>query len=225
MSNTGEAATQGKAFLEIENGDDDIHCMFNPSELSIKHSNQWSGETLPGWDAPELTYGGGNAGTMSLDLTFDTTAEGVAVTKYTNKLLDLMKIDPSLPGYVEEDSNGRPPWVKFHWGDMHSFTAIIESVDLRFTYFSTTGMPLRAKVDLSLKQFFADDEWGPQNPTSGTPKPHRVHRVQKGETLDRIAARHYGESTKWRLIADANGITDPLALRPGAFLNIPKQQV
>jgi nucleoid-associated protein YgaU len=52
-----------------------------------------------------------------------------------------------------------------------------------------------------------------------------VHRIQKGETLDRISARHYGDSTKWRLIAEANGITDPLTLRPGAFLSIPKQQV
>ena len=42
--------------------------------------------------------------------------------------------------------------------------------------------------------------------------------VQKGETLDRISARHYGDSTKWRLIADANGIIDPLALRPGGLL-------
>jgi nucleoid-associated protein YgaU len=45
-----------------------------------------------------------------------------------------------------------------------------------------------------------------------------------GETLDRISARQYGVSTMWRLIAEANGINDPLALRPGAFLNIPKQQ-
>ena len=64
--------------------------------------------------------------------------------------------------------------------------------------------------------------FGPQNPTSGTPLPHRVHRVQPGETLDRIAAMHYGDSTKWRAIASANGVEDPLALRPGGLLSIPR---
>jgi nucleoid-associated protein YgaU len=213
-----------KAYLMTEKNVK-IPCMFNPAELQISRSNSWSGESQRGVDAPELVFGGGEAATMGLDLMFDTTAEGKPVTNYTNKLLDLMKIDTSLSGYDEAKTNGRPPWVKFHWGDMHSFKAIIESVDIRFTYFSSTGMPMRASVDMSLKQFEPDANWGPQNPTSGTPHPHRVHRVQKGETLDRISARHYGDSTKWRLIAEANGITDPLALRPGAFLNIPKQQV
>jgi nucleoid-associated protein YgaU len=49
-----------------------------------------------------------------------------------------------------------------------------------------------------------------------------VHRIQPGETLDRIAAMHYGDSTRWRTIADGNGIEDPLALRPGALLSIPR---
>jgi LysM repeat protein len=215
------APSQQKAYLETETNDT-IPCMFNPSELHITRSNSWSGSSLPGRDAPELSFDGGSAGTLSLDLLFDTTSEGKPVTKYTNKVLDLMKIDTSLAGYDETANNGRPPWVKFHWGDLHSFKAIIETLDLRFTYFSSTGMPMRAKVDLSLKQYEPDANWGPQNPTSGTPKPHKVHRVQKGETLDRISARHYGDATKWRMIAEANGINDPLALRPGAFLTIPK---
>lgn len=216
------AAGQQKAYLTTEKNVT-LPCMFNPSELSISRRNSWSGEALPGRDAPEMVFDGGEAGSMDLSLLFDTTHEGKPVTNYTNKMLDLMKIDTTLAGYDAAKNNGRPPWVKFHWGDMHSFKAIIESIDISFTYFSSTGMPLRASVDLSLTQYEPDANWGPQNPTSGTPKPHRVHRVQKGETLDRIAAKHYGTSTNWRLIAEANGIHDPLALRPGSFLNIPKQ--
>jgi nucleoid-associated protein YgaU len=50
-----------------------------------------------------------------------------------------------------------------------------------------------------------------------------VHRVQPGETLDRISAKYYGDSTRWRELARANGVEDPLAIRPGALLNIPRQ--
>ena len=63
---------------------------------------------------------------------------------------------------------------------------------------------------------------GPQNPTSGTPSPERTHQVQPGETLDRIAATHYGDPTQWKDIAAANAIEDPLSVPPGTILSIPQ---
>jgi nucleoid-associated protein YgaU len=111
--------------------------------------------------------------------------------------------------------------VIFHWGDLHSFRAVLAALDVRLVYFSATGVPLRARVQVTLRQYERDDAFGPQNPTSGTLHPHAVHRVSPGETLDRIAARHYADPTAWRLIAEANDIDDPLALRPGRLLAIP----
>ena len=159
---------------------------------------------------------------MSLQLMFDTTDSGDAVTRHTGKVLKLMDVDASLPGTDPQTNNARPPYVVFHWGNLHSFKAVVSSLNLQFTYFSSTGVPLRAKVDLSLTQFAQSSAFGPQNPTSGTPEPHRVHRVQPGETLDRISARYYGDSTRWRTIATANGVVDPLALRTGSLLSIPR---
>ena len=210
-----------KAYLEVETGKK-INCLFNPSELQLARSNSWKADSVPGKGAPELFFTGGNAGTLKVNLVFDTTGEGKSVTNYTNKLLDLMEIDTTLPGYDADTKNGRPPWVKFHWGDLHSFTSIIESLDVTFTYFSQSGMPLRAKVSLALKQYEPDANWGPQNPTSGTPRPQRTHQVRSGETLDRIAAVHYGDSTEWRIIATTNRIVDPLDLEPGLVLSIPR---
>jgi hypothetical protein len=210
-----------KAFLEIEGGDK-IPCLFNPSELNLSRANGWESDALPGRGVPKLRYTGAQSGTMTLNLFFDTTSEGKPVTKYTSKILKLMEVDKDLPGTDEKTNNARPPWVKFHWGDWHSFRAVIASMQLTFTYFSSTGTPLRAKLDMTLTQYEEDLAFAPQNPTSGTPSPHRVHRVQPGETLDRIAAMHYGASTQWRAIANANAIEDPMALRPGAILSIPR---
>ena len=211
-----------KAHLETETGGR-IDCMFNPTKFQFKQSNKWDSDKTPGRASPTLRFAGGDGGSFSLSLVFDTTSDGSAVTKYTNKLLKLMDIDTSLPGYDEAKTNGRPPWVKFHWGThLHSFKAVVNSADVTFTYFSNEGMPLRANVDLSLTQYEPDANWGPQNPTSGTPKPGRTHQVQVGDTLDRLAARYYADSTKWRHIADVNGVSDPLDLQPGALLAIPK---
>jgi nucleoid-associated protein YgaU len=97
----------------------------------------------------------------------------------------------------------------------------VAALDVHLIFFSAAGVPLRARVEVTLRQYEPDDAFGPQNPTSGTPWPHTVHRVSPGETLDRIAARHYGDATAWRIIAEANHIHDPLALRPGTLLAIP----
>lgn len=215
-------ALTDKAYLLIEGSAQQIPCMFNPSELSISRSNSWENKSLAGQGVQQARYLGASAGSLSLNLTFDTTDTGTAVTTHTGKILKLMEVDTSLAGSDERSNNGRPPYVTFHWGDLHSFEAVVSSLNLQFTYFSSTGVPLRAKVSLTLTQYKQSDAFGPQNPTSGTPNPHRVHRVQPGETLDRISAKYYGDSTRWRQIAAANGITDPLALRNGSLLSIPR---
>jgi nucleoid-associated protein YgaU len=99
---------------------------------------------------------------------------------------------------------------------------VVERLQVRFTFFASSGMPLRAKADLTLKQYEDEHERPLQNPTSYTPILHTVHRVVQGETLDRIAATHYADPTRWRLIADANHVVDPLALSAGALLVIPE---
>lgn len=224
------AAKEQNAYLLIE-GTRRIPCMFNPAELSMTLSNNWSAgadgdvskeEAIPGKGVQTLSFGGSNNGSLDLTLFFDTTAEGKAVTQYTSQIVALMDIDPDLPGTDQSRRRGRPPTVEFAWGGMKSFPAVIENLTLRFTYFSAKGMPLRATMSLSLKQYTEARAYGPQNPTSGTPLPHKVHRVQPGETLDRISAQHYGDATKWRALAAANAIEDPLALRPGALLAIPR---
>jgi nucleoid-associated protein YgaU len=212
-----------KAYLETESGDQ-IDCMFNPAELSISKSNTWkaAGEAK-GKNAPELRFQAGQSATLTLSLTFDTTSDGTAVTEHTDKLLGVMKVDPGLSGSDRGRNKARPPWVKFHWGATHSFKAVVEQLKIRYTYFASSGMPLRAKADLTLKQWNDEAELPLQNPTSSTPTLHSVHLLLPGETLDRVAAAHYGDPTRWRIIAEANGIVDPLNLPEGATLAIPEQ--
>lgn len=216
------AQSTQKAYLETESGDR-IACLFNPSTLTIAVHNSWHDEGTPGKGEASVAFSGTQPGSFDLELLFDTTDTGDPVTKHTDKLSKLMKVDPSLPGHDPQRNRGRPPWVRFHWGDLHSFRAVVESLSVTFIFFASNGQPLRARVTLALKQYEAEGSWGPQNPTSGTPEPHRVHQVQTGETLDRIAARYFGRATEWRTIAEANRIVDPMRLPPGTLLVIPRR--
>jgi Contractile injection system tube protein/LysM domain len=212
-----------KAFLTTEGGDR-IECMFNPAKFSFKMANTWKPNETPGKNVPTQTFAGGQSGSFSLSLTFDTTDVGTTVTTHTNKLLKLMDVDTSLSSYDATRNSGRPPWVTFNWGtNIHTFKAIVSSLDIAFTYFSNEGLPLRATADMQLTQFEPDDNWTRQNPTSGTPVPRRTHRISPGETLDRISAKYYGDSTQWRALAQANGIGDPLDLTPGRLIAIPER--
>ncbi len=51
----------------------------------------------------------------------------------------------------------------------------------------------------------------------------RSYTVQSGDSLSKIAKKHYGKSGKWRAIYDANRdqLDDPDLIHPGQVLRIP----
>lgn len=213
-----------KAQLQPEQGAA-IPCMFNPAEISLSKSNSWKASESKGANAPTLEFQAGQSATISLNLVLDTSLTGEDVSGYTNKLFDLMKVDPSLPGAKSGNNSARPPWVKLEWGSTNTFKAVLERLAVRYTYFDDRGTPLRAKADLALKQYEDEQAYPLQNPTSFSPRPHRAHTLIAGETLDKLAARYYRDATQWRQIAEANRILDPLDLPLGTVLVIPEPAV
>ena len=210
------------AYIQVMTTKEKIECHFNPEKITVKRSNGWENLEMPGKGVGTAVFKGTGPSSFDIDdLVFDTTDTGEPVTKITDKLLGLMDRDPKVPGTNKKSNNARPPTVKFGWGQMVSMECVLDSVEVEYTYFSAQGTPLRAEVKLALRQF-KDDPKTRQNPTSGTPFPHKVHRMLPGETLDRISSHYYGDPNRWRALAGANGIEDPLTIRPGSLLIIPE---
>ena len=94
--------------------------------------------------------------------------------------------------------------------------------------FHPNGEPIRATVDLELAQAekastaSSSGAGQPQNPTTRALRGLRVRRVRDGDSLPAIAYEAYGDPTRWRAIAQANHIDDPLRLRRGTELAIPR---
>jgi hypothetical protein len=213
-----------KAVLETETHQR-IEVQFNPAELTIAKRVQWGGGDARGANAPQLRFQSGQPATMTLTLVLDATGGGTPVGERVDALLKLVTVDKNLPSSDRQRQSARPPSCVLRWGSIQSFAAVVDSLTVKYTFFADDGTPLRARCDLSLKQFKDDEQMPRQNPTSGTPFPHTIHHLLPGETLDRLAARYYRDPTRWRLIADANGVDDPTRPPVGRPLVVPELPV
>jgi nucleoid-associated protein YgaU len=204
-----------------------LDCLFNPTEYTFARTNNWANEPSMQADVPLPTFRGSQAMTLSVrNLLFDTYARvGRAETPedvrtYTEKLFKLMNVDPSTAD-TEKKTPPRPPRVSFRCGTFFSFKSVVTSMTQRFTLFWDDGRPIRAKVDVTFQQVESEGSYPPQNPTSlGLARKLRI--VGPDDTIDAIAYAEYGDPSKWRLIADHNRLDNPMRLRPGQRLAIPR---
>jgi len=211
----------------------EIDCQFNPSSIAISKSNNWESTQSTNFNAPFKRFAGGNNATYDLELFFDSYAgdkphdsansKVIDVRKYTNQLLAL-----SLRGAgnaMFKLPYAAPPFVKFIWGKIVLFTAVVQSVDIQYTFFSPDGYPIRAKAKVGFVQNdligLSDDLIPAQNPTSRTDA-RKTRIVHAGQRLDQIAHEEYGDARHWRTLAEANGLDDPFSLQDGQLIVIPQ---
>ncbi|WP_328609381.1 LysM peptidoglycan-binding domain-containing protein [Amycolatopsis sp. NBC_00345] len=116
----------------------------------------------------------------------------------------------------------RLPILRFMWGfgaPLHNCLVNLEGVTVDYQRFDFTGTPVWAKLKLDLVEYSDDPPF--TNPTSGGRPGRTKHVVTQGENVMQIANRAYGSPNAWRLVAEANGIDDPLRIKPGRTLALP----
>lgn len=213
----GTPAGFTKAKLNIDSGAT-LECYFNPTEYSISKSNDWKYQSVTGTSFSPPEFGGGQPRQIELSLLFDQTFPPytMPVRESTAALLDMMEVPSGKTGGAP---TAVPPFLTFEWGRL-VFKGACTSLSVTYKLFAPNGDPLRADVKLTLKQAEAVQQG--QNPTTRAAAGYGVHRVRDGDTLPSISYQAYGDATKWRLIAEANGVDNPLHLRRGSALSLPR---
>jgi hypothetical protein len=105
----------------------------------------------------------------------------------------------------------------------NGFKCVVESVRQKLTLFSPDGVPLRATLSVTLREYHTLKELLAQANLASPDRTH-AHVVTQGETLSSIANLYYGKAATWRPIADENDIEDPRRLRAGTPLTVPSLQ-
>lgn len=206
-----------------------VPCLFNPKELSVEKSNQFAEVNIPGLSSPIFQFVRGNARSVTMDLFFDTYEQGTDVRLFTDRItgwdagITFSNLPKTAKGLMDIDSDlHAPPICIFIWGAF-MFQCIIERVTKRFTMFLPEGIPVRATLNVTLKEYREVDVQVKEIALQSADLTKKW-RVTHGDSLWYIAFKEYGNSEDWRLIANANNIDNPRILYPGQELIIPVKE-
>jgi hypothetical protein len=202
-----------------------IKALFNPERYSLNKGVQIAEIAIPGLDSPVLQFVRGQNEKVTLELFFDTTSSGMVedvkdVRELTRKIYELVKIN--------RDTHA-PPRCKLTWGDggqIFSFGSplpslcVVESVAEEFSLFSPSGVPLRAKLNVTFREYKTVEKQLEEIPRQSSDRT-KLRVVRRGETLSLIAWNQYRDPAQWRLIAAANNLENPRLLSAGTQLLIP----
>src|SRR3954463_11868967 len=96
--------TAKNADLDTDNA---VKCQFNPESITMTKNNRFSCRLDIGDSTPETNFGGGESGSMTLDLVFDSTDTGEDVRELYHELIKISLVKSS----GNDDGKGEPRQV------------------------------------------------------------------------------------------------------------------
>jgi hypothetical protein len=214
-----------KAAIEVMEGSKSgqvLRVMFNPTEYNIERANSYKSTAVPGLGSPLIQFINGESATLSMDLFVDDFTDGSATpdSDSAGPLMSAAARISALVALLDIDRQlHAPPPVRFVWGSLR-FEAVLEKVGRKVTMFHPSGLPARATLSVSFKEYrrLAAQLDDPRRESSDKTKRRRITAT---ESIWSIADREYGDVRGWRLIADASLIDDPRDLVPGDWVKVP----
>ena len=203
----------------------ELTLQYNPEKLQLDRSVQWKEAKATG-NKSSLEYTKTAPATLSMELIFDTSINGENVKKefvdiFSNATLPNVKPTvKSEEGRGKESEKQRPQKIEFNWPPEFQFIGFLKSVKTSYIMFSDVGVPIRAKVSLVIQEFESKEkiDHGVGGIEGYNLPEVSLVQVQSGQTLSMIAA---AAGTSAQVLADMNGISNPLEVASGTMLMVP----
>jgi hypothetical protein len=180
---------------------------FNPSTLRLTYNNQFG-------DGKPYAHARETVAKLDVELIFDTTEYGYTVMDSLSRLATMTRSDAVAPARPSSGTppppSGKVPVIEFHWGDK-VFEGVVESMVQTIEYWSLEGVPMRATVQLSLKETAKTDPALDAQVNEPDPADFATAPVTPAETGDSDkpstdAATRGGNAAAGRSIAAFNGL-------------------
>lgn len=193
--------------INLENNEQ-FPVMFNPEEYALETGNSFAEIGIPGLAKSPIQYVRGNLRTLQMELFFDTYEQKRDVRAETRRISNFLEKNPTTQA---------PPILLFSWGSLQ-FKCVLESAAQRFIMFLNDGTPVRARLNVTFKEFEQVEVEVQHGLFIGPPT---VRNIIEGDRLEQLAYEFLGDPGAWREIAIANNIDNPLQLTPGMALIMP----
>ncbi|HTJ37971.1 MAG TPA: hypothetical protein VL738_32455 [Dactylosporangium sp.] len=228
-----------------------IDCLLNPETFEVKRlagirASAAGGDRLVGRgraDDPVRFTGGGRT-ELLLDMVFD-----VELVESAGAPTDVRQLTARLWNLAENSAQERgavrPPLVRLVWGKSWNVPGVVSAIAERFDAFSATGAPGRSWMRLKLLRVDEAEDGAARSfdeelahAAVAAPDAERPAAVQavgggpavggaegddggSGVRIDLLAAEALGSPMRWRELAEANGVDDPLNVPAGSVLAVP----
>lgn len=200
---------------------DTFEVMFNPESYTFKYENVFSKAQGINTSGRTAKYALSKPSRLSLKIILDGTGVseyGISllgkkkdVYKQVQKFLDLTAY---MDGKIHE-----PKFLKIEWGDL-IFKCRLKDVEVTYTLFDKSGIPLRAELDTS---FVGDLEVSERLKNEDKSSPDLTHKrvVKAHDTLLLLCEEIYGSPHYYLKVAMLNKLDDFRNLVPGQELFFP----
>lgn len=212
--------------------------LFNPNQLKFARTVKWDVEEVAIKSgkarARKLKFVTARPETLALTLFFDTldadlrndiqkvmvptnpfgAPRAADVRQETLRFVELAQIGQHLH---------QPPRCVLFWGGKRFFRGVVTDLKQKLTMFLPDGTPVRATIDCTFTQTDTTREPVLRNELQSADVAKTVV-VRVADSLPAIAAAEYNDPGMWRVIARANGITNPRIVAPGTVLILPPLQ-
>ena len=216
--------------------------MYNPEEVKLEQGNTFAEIAVPGLDSVPIQYVHGKVRTLSMELFFDTYDSGDDVRIHTGPIVRLLDTQPQTHA---------PPVLLFSLGQLQLTCVLVDAgqrftmfrrdgTPVRCTMSVRLQEYVRVDVESRQGLFFGSptvsaaanrvvrtaQRVAGRDPllnamAAADPGNVTAHLTQRGDTLSALAGRYLGDPQRWREIAVANDVEDPIHLPVGVTLLIP----
>lgn len=193
--------------------------MVNPADYDEKKEIRYNkDEAMDGGNIP--TYQGYQDETLVLDFMIDATG---VLTKAGDA--NFGKTIPELLADIEETvykyvgDTHEPPYLKVEWGTLN-FEGRLKSMDVKYVMFAPSGLPVRAKVNMTFLKY-VDEATQQRQKSKSSPDLSHLVTVKAGDTLPQLCRRIYKSAVYCTDIARINELDGFRRLEPGIQLLFP----
>jgi len=198
-----------------------IEFPYNPGKYSITTKGNWKGSIQPATNGPEPQWLGVTPPELDVEMLLDAFSVPPIPPSLVIAELKMLTLPTALSMATETSA---PPIVMFGWGpNIILEQAVVEWVKVEYQRF-LLGVPVRASATVHLKAVPLPAPLGPTNPSSGGLATRRTRTVVEGDSLASIAHQEYRDPNKWRALAEANNIDDPMRVKVGTVLVVPDRR-